>query len=220
MLNPADYPARPFDVLFHVGSLDPAAKKSQSYEGQGLSVSVHPEDWAAIARLGGSPTWALTKDGGALLDHHALSPEQSAAITAWGVTAGYVEPVTVWSVSWYDEELDSTVAMLCTTIEEARAEAEEICEVYETEDGDAVVPVPVAAHAATAAFPDATVTAGDLNPFEPLAALWVSAHRPDLDGVWFEDRYAPELLSCPRGVIAPDRVAGWAARVVAEPVLR
>ena len=213
MLNPTDYPTCAFDTLFHVGSLNPAEKKSMSYEGQGLSVSLHPDDWTAIARLGANPTWALTKAGAALLDHHAMTTAQSAAITAWGVSAGYLTPVTLWSVTWWDEEFDGAVSTLCRTIDEARDEAED----RETENGETVEPVLVPAHVATASFPDSTVLEGTVNPFEPLAALWVAAHRPDLDGVWFEDRYAPELLSCPRGVIAPDRVAAWTCTIVTGP---
>lgn len=212
MLNPLDFPALAFDRLWHVGSMNPADKNDWSYEGQGLSVSVHPEDWTAIARLGGSPTWELARAGGALLHFHALTSAQRDQIDAWGVEQGFVEPVTRWRVSWYDEDLDDTVSMLCETKHEALAEAE----FREDEDGAEPTPTRVQVLAATATFPDHTVQPGTTAIREPLAALWVSTHRPDLDGVWFEEEYDPLNLSCPRGVIAKDRLDRWTATKVAR----
>jgi hypothetical protein len=205
MQQPADFPSIAFDTLWHVGSMNPADKGTASYEGQGLSVSVHPEDWAAIARLGNNPTWVLTRPGGALLDAHALTDAQRDGIEAWGHQQGFVEPAQRWIVEFWDEDLDDTVTMTCLTREEADAEAEFR---ISADDSPATVRE-VTRFVATPAFPDPTVQPGASDIFEPLTALWVSAHRRDLDGVWFADRYDPATLSCPRGVLAVDRVAGW-----------
>ena len=49
--------------------------------------------------------------------------------------------------------------------------------------------------------------AGEPSPALMQAVATVWAQRAGLDGVWWEDTYAPERLSAPRGVIFPERVA-------------
>jgi hypothetical protein len=39
--------------------------------------------------------------------------------------------------------------------------------------------------------------------------LWIAAVRPDLDGVWWNDRLDPASLSAPRGVILPHAASRW-----------
>ena len=56
----AGFAFKSFAKLWHVGSMNPRIKRPGSYEGAGLSVSVHPEDWQQIAEIGGD-LWELTK---------------------------------------------------------------------------------------------------------------------------------------------------------------
>ncbi len=42
-----------FARVFHIGTLNSAAKGKESYEGAGLSVSVDPAAWSHITPLGG-----------------------------------------------------------------------------------------------------------------------------------------------------------------------
>ena len=186
------------EPLWHVGSMNPADKNDQSYEGAGLSVSVHPDDWEYIARLGDSPRWALERPRNGFLNYHDLTGPQRAAITSWGVTRGYIEPVIGHLVSWQDLETDRDTTMLCTTRDEADEEAEEREGTVEQVD----------TFATTGTFPDPTVRAGSLNEHDILTTIWAQ-ECTDLDGVWWEDRYDPEDLSCPRGVILPDRLDRW-----------
>lgn len=77
MLAGAPVPPRTFEALFHVGTLRPEDKgcDGPSWEGHGLSVSVHPAAWTRIARLGGRPTWKLVNDQARFVDVHALTDD-------------------------------------------------------------------------------------------------------------------------------------------------
>jgi hypothetical protein len=203
-MTAADLPIRSFAALWHVGTLSPADKHTWSYEGQGLSVSLHPEDWAFIARLGGNPTWRLTRPGNAFLDYHDLTADQRAEITAWGMSCGYVEQATVYRVTLTDEDGEESW-LTCAT----RAEAEDEADVRAFDSDPADLITETTALVATDTFPDPTVAAGDIDLDQVLAVVWAATVHLHLDGVWWEDTYAPERLSAPRGVVHAHRVADW-----------
>ena len=98
----APAPLAALGLVTHVGTFDPADKGrgGESYEGTGLSVSVHPEDWEAIARLGGCPWWEADLSDRRLLDGNAALANRESAWAAWGQGAGLVVPCTVFVVSW------------------------------------------------------------------------------------------------------------------------
>lgn len=185
--------------LYHVGTLEVAHKGGTSFEGRGLSVSMHPEDWIDIARLGGLPTWSFDRSGNSFLDLHSLSEQQRQAIAEWGLAQGYVQTQTAWQVSWYDSEMDDTVGTLLTSQQEAQDEAEDREDAHVSAQEVLV---------ATENFPDPTVRTGELDPFDVLVTVWAEQNT-DFDGVWWEDDYSPETLSCPRGVILPSRLDRW-----------
>lgn len=195
----ADLPVCRLDLAWHVGSMNPADKRTWSYEGQGLSVSLHPEEWTTIARLGGHPTWRLTRPGGTFLDYHALTGDQRAQITAWGLGRGYVTEQPAYFVPFTDEDGEDIGSMAFLDREEAEEEA----------DFRYATVTEARALVATDTFPDPTVRVGEINPDQILTVIWLAETHPEFDGVWWEDTYAPDMLSCPRGVIHPHRLAAW-----------
>lgn len=187
------------DETYHVGTLAPGHRKALSYEGEGLSVSVHPEDWSQIARLGGAPTWVLRRPDGQPLrfvSWHDLDEVTRDRVRDWGAERGWVEQRQVWMASYYDEEWDGRASFSCATEEAAHAEVEDY------EDHDAAVES-VLVWRPTTTFPDARISADD-EPSDVLLAAYLREQRPDLDGVWWEDDYDPDRLSCPRGVLVGD----------------
>lgn len=191
--------------LTHVGSLNAALKAKTSYEGQGLSVSVNPEEWQEITPLGGR-VWNLTKADGVFLDYHEMTADQEAAILAFGLERGYVVEQTGYTVTFFDDEWDQERSSVYLTRTEAELEADDL-EVDITEQTIVV---------ATDLFPDATVKAGDLWPEQILATVWVEQEGEGLDGVWWEDDLDVDRLSAPRGVIVPRRISEWIAGAVPE----
>ena len=203
-------PVLSFGALWHVGTLQATDKRGWSYEGQGLSVSVHPADWTRIAHLGGS-TWRFTRPGNGFLDYHALTDTQRATIATWGIESGYVEQRPVYTVTVTDEDGEEAGYLTFPTRAEAEDEAD-----FRGEFADPSEAIRrVTALVATESFPDPTVHAGDINPDQVLAVLWTAVFRPDLDGVWWDDDYHPAALSCPRGVIHLTRITEWT--VAADP---
>lgn len=201
-------PVVEFMHLTHVGNLDPVSKKERSYEGQGLSVSRHPNAWSRIARLGGD-IWVLNGAPPKLLSYHELSAEQVEDITAFGVDRGYIVMEDRVEGSWYDEESEDTMTSIFMTFEEAE---------YELEEQDGVTLTQVSTPIATEHFPDSTVKAGDSGVEQILATVWVNEVATELDGIWWEDRFDPYALSAPRGVIASRAIEGVISRLSPAPI--
>ena len=80
------FPVLQFDDHCHIGTMKPSDKgrfhNKTSLEGNGLSVSEDPDAWRAIAKLGGFPTWSLTRDGSLFVDAHALQESHWQELTA------------------------------------------------------------------------------------------------------------------------------------------
>lgn len=191
-------PVVSFETLWHVGSLNPHHKKAQSLEGEGLSISLHPDDWEHIAMLTDPTKWEFTKDKNTFLNYHALTTEQKSAITTWGMDNGYIAESIAYRVTWEDCETGMPTWAEYTNLTLAQEEADGL-------DGDLIT---VTVYAATTTFPDSTVHTGDINTHDILATAWVNQHTT-LDGVWWEDTYNPTHLSAPRGVILLRHLHTW-----------
>jgi len=83
--------------------------------------------------------------------------------------------------------------------------AEEEATEYETGTTVRNVTVAVSTHL----FPDLTVRPGSTDIEQILATLWVAGCALELHGVWWQDRYEPESLSAPRGVLTLARIPEW-----------
>ena len=195
-----DLPVVALTRAVHIGTLDPDDKglRGASYEGHGLSVSVDPDDWLRIAKLGGLPWWELRNAAGRFMDRHALTGAQRDQISAWAVDAGLARRRELWRVTYHDDELDGDVSVLFDSREAAEVELDDL------DDGEAQ---PVMALTATAALA-ARVGRADGDCFD-LAAVCFTEDITDVDGVWWADRRGP--FSAPRGVILPGRLHRWTA---------
>lgn len=206
-------PVRSFKTLWHVGAMDSTHKRQGSYEGAGLSVSLHPEDWTRIARLGGNPTWTLTKPGNVFLNFHRMNKTHRKMIRDWGIANGYAESIPTFRAWYYDDDYERQVYMTFTT----RVEAEEQLGDMQHEDDDTkrVEEVPgggmrgtpklqVRCHQNRSELLDDVV-------LDLLATIYAEDVMK-IDGVWWNDVHDPGNLSAPRGVIVPSAIASWTAR--------
>lgn len=197
----ASFPRASLATVTHVGSLRPSDKGRQgdSYEGDGLSFSKHPQAWVEIAHLGGQPWWEADMSHLRVLDGHASlkDPQLRAVVEDWAQAQGWATRVTAHKVTWLDTEINRRMSVWCATAEEARREAES-CE------GRARI---VKAWAPTQALLDRLGhkhTPPDVaNPHTDQAFLTVWAQEHGWDGMWWADRLRPKALSAPRGVIFP-----------------
>jgi hypothetical protein len=186
-------------AVAHIGTLNPADKGRDfafSHEGHGLSVSVDPEEWERIARLGGRQWHLLRKDSGRFLDYWALTRRQRLAITSWGIVRRYVVRKVVWAARLWDDELEETIVTYHETKQLAREE----------QDGAGEVRRAGTLEATQLLSRRLGMTVG-FDAFDHLLVCYVEDQHPQLDGVWWEDAHGP--LSAPRGVIRPARIPDW-----------
>lgn len=128
-----DTPVIAMNAVSHVGTFNPEHQKTESYEGfAGISVSRDPDAWREIARLGTEPEWQLELPDRSLrfVDAHHIDFEH---VAAHCVAAGYVTETTVWTVSYWDDEMDDTMTFTMPTLDEAENEASEYDDAAVTE---------------------------------------------------------------------------------------
>ncbi len=193
-------------AVTHVGTLDRDDKSSQyasSYKGLGLSVSNCPGEWTTIARLGGQPTWNITRvddKSFRFLDAHEVQPSD---IKNYCIDNGYVVEVTGWRVEWEDSETDETNWFTFLDRTEALEEADH----WETD------PIKITVLAATGLLGKRTgASPGEPADHEHMAVVFAE-DTTDLDGVWWSDRLGVARLSAPRGTLFERAQATMAARV-------
>lgn len=204
-----NWPFTVFDEVTHIGYLSAEEERAgMSFEAHLTSVSVHPDDWRSIARLGGVPEITLTREGSLFVDAHAIDEDQKEAILEWGLLQGFLEKRDLWKSWSFDEEGDPMYSLHSS--EEAAW--------YEVEDEDAEGPEPgsppvepfkshVLREAGQMALPRwGLPEAGYQACLILFSEQVIAATNPDVMGIWWEDDYDPDRLSCPRGGIFPDRL--------------
>lgn len=203
-------PIHTFERVCHIGTWpdapDPGRRPGHttSWEGIGLSVSVHPDAWRAIVKLGGYPyRWLERIDGrpGRFVDAHAAREPAH----VWARKRGWLVGHPGWAVSWEDDEIEDTLTIELLD----QAEAEE-------EAGD---------HAELRAITVWTAAGELLRRLDAyygrqtndqhgaldgeLLNRWVVVHQSDLDGIWWDNRLDEAALSAPGGLIVPERLGDW-----------
>lgn len=216
-------PLIPIPRVLHIGTLDPANvglnSGVTSQEGHCLSVSVCPEAWRQIARLGGYPLHQLQNEEGLFLDALAVMDDETlwADIKDWSRKEGLVADGERWKAWRWDGEDETWSYSLHETREEALEEIdfdpEDDEEEPEGPDGEpcvAAVIVPVG----TERLKDLTGFALGGFPEDFMVMAWAEHALPALlgqpvDGLWWDQDYDPDILSAPRGAIFPARVGAW-----------
>lgn len=178
--------------VYHVGTLDINQKKTQSYEGSGLSVSEHPQIWRGIARLEGETNILVSKRG-LFVDYYSITKEEKEEIRLWGVRNGYIEETDVYRYTYFDDELKRTCYMEFKTKSEALEEA----------DGDSKGIKKLKWYRATDKLLLETKQAiiETVEVEEQLVVLYIDQKGSNFTGVWWNDKMNPEGYSAPRGVI-------------------
>lgn len=216
------------DAVFHVGTLD--AKKvglnsgKGSQEGNCLSVSLCPNAWQAIARLGGYATHRLATPNGAFLDALAVAqePDLLEAIVDWGLSENLVESATRWRTWYFDDEREEWGYFLSSSQEAALDELRSNQDVDDAEDAEAPEGHQAIEDVSTLIGREALrETTGfslgkDEDATDALLVEWArrGPHGLSLDGVWWNETHDPDSLSAPRGAILPECVRDWTASPV------
>jgi len=186
--------------VFHVGSLDVSKKSRNSYEGAGLSVSLHPKDWQKIARLSGK-TFILSKPGARFVDFRAFMKKNSDIVRQWGVEQGYLINKPTYRYYFTYDETGKRCYFEFETKEEAQGEIGEDDYRIRVNKKGCVATELLCLHS----FRDSI----SLSEVLDLTGILFCEAALDYDGVWWNELYKPELLSCPRGVIFLSKINDW-----------
>ncbi len=197
------FPVLRLDTLYHIGTLNPLDlgrnAGRHSLEGHHLSVSLCPNAWRQIAKLGGYPLHRLQRTDSVFLDVLALTPDTLHTILSWACVQGLITAQTAWR-AYYDEDGSY---FWCDTEDEAREEAEDVAE------------YPI--WRATAALALQTGCQVDVCQEATPWAIMAWAMAQGLDGVWWREDYDLCNHSAPRGCVFSDQVPFWAASPCSPP---
>lgn len=205
--------------LFHVGMLGGAAghNTSGNQEGPHLSVSMHPDDWTMIAKLGGQNTYRITNKMRPykLMAFLEMEDEHKDLLLRYAVQEELLVPVTAFKVPVQrDEDSDDYDAfMMFDDREVAEYEAEELVENDPDYPGIEEVSSYVASDMLNAYWSarhneiDNLAHSGAVEA----AICYLVEMFSDFDGVWFWEDYNPYAYSCPRGLIFQSRLKGFIA---------
>ena len=186
-------------AVYHVGTFDPADREAVSYEGDGLSVSVDPDDWASIARLPGD-TWSLERPDGEPLrfvSWHDFDDDARDRVRAWAAEKGWITQREVQRLTYLDPDTEETTTAEFSSFEEACEEVDAMWLDDYRIDATTV-------WRATDDFGERIAFRDQVDPTDVLLGSYIRENRPDLDGVWWADDHDPENLSAPRGVLVHD----------------
>lgn len=185
--------------VYHVGALTtvrPPRERRYSLEGHAVSVSVDPAAWQRIARLGGRAQ-IIELNGHPLLDMLRLEEDTfkglRSAIDAFALESGLAVPGTVYRSEVISED-EEVGWCFHSTYEEALQEA--------YDDPDAVAEIQQLVPTERLAQLS-WVEKVDLSLVRDFIAMQYAEQILDLAGVWWDETYAPEHLSAPRGGIFP-----------------
>lgn len=204
--HPSALPTIRTDLLYHVGSLNPAHRvRPESLEADFLSASLCPESWEIVARIGGEETLILERPNSLYLDVFSLSDDQISEMRSHLVEKGLVEPQT-WYKAWsFDGEADDWRYMCFADRERAEREVED--EDPEGCPGSALVEevsgwgLTQSGQEALPRYPSSPIYVEDA-----ISLLYVRLYGREMGvvGVHWEEDDDVEVLSAPRYAILPD----------------
>lgn len=201
-----------FPYLAHIGRLDLSEKRPGSYEGSGVSVSVHPAAWGRIARIG-LDGFILKKADGTdteLVDAVGLTKQQREDVVSWSREEGLLEDREIWVASYFDEEFECRRSFECSSREEAKTELQDLPRKR--------ISGPKTAISATAKLlssegqPQGGIASSSLT-FDLALMQYVQANL-DADGIWWNERLDVDGYSAPRGVIVASKLESFLKKEV------
>jgi hypothetical protein len=178
-------------------------------------VSLCPEAWTRIVKLGGRPCHKLSMPGAAFLCVTSLAQAELDSIRSWAVEQGFLEPVEAWRGHYWDDEDEAWRWCDMPTREQAEAEVlsssgaddlDEILEEHGSPEGRELV-MRIGTWHLTAAGSARSPGMGNESATDAAIMLWVEdvarPAYPALVGLWWHEDYDPDRLSAPRGAILP-----------------
>lgn len=212
--------SKEIETLYHVGTMDIGNKSRFSLEGNGLSVSICPNEWMKIARMSSSTVWSLYKKNIQMLDYYSLTENDLKVATLWGVEQGYLKENIIFKVIKFDDEIDCDLESEHNTFKEACEEAcfdEEYTSYEEYQDfkeyeGSRVERT--VGYIPTERLKKISMVDVDISNSKEINLLIFLEMNTDLDGVYWDEVLDVYRYSAPRGVIFNSKVNTFSRKIV------
>lgn len=194
------------ECVYHLGDLnlsDLSARPLTSYslEGNGLSISLHPNEWQKIARLGGRNKYRLTKSNPNFYISNQNNIEQA---IEWCIENNFLIKAKKYRAFQTDEEGEEFYFEL-SSLKAAQFESDDVRPVigYKfSEKGKHY----------WQNFCSSKIDHSLAEDYAPV--FYAEAHG--FDGVWWNELLDPDALSAPRGVIFQNKLAEWQIELVTD----
>jgi hypothetical protein len=201
---------RNLSKVYHVGCIDidnPVVnrKAGDSQEGNGLSISLHPDAWTQIAQLGGNDTYVLTNPEPRFFD--GLDESMIKDASEWCLSEGYIKKATIFRLWAYDDEVGGKIYCDFTSRQKAK---EELMSDEEDEDNYIEKIEGYKFDKASKVY-FASGHKADVSLINNYIAIWY-AEAHGYDGVWWNEALDPDGYSAPRGVIFQGKLDRWEIR--------
>lgn len=191
-----ELPTKKISSVFHVGDMNISNKSDFSLEGSGLSVSLHPDAWVKIAKLGGRDIYVLTNNNGIFVDAYKINKKQKDSIISWGINNELVTKIELYKVLFGDGSY-----MEFDNLDDAEYESDGEYEIKKSKN-----------YGIKATDKLKNKTKQKRIDISSTFDLLLSVYVEDLtlyDGVWWSDKLDIYSLSAPRGVIFNSKIKDW-----------
>jgi hypothetical protein len=188
------------NTYYHVGLMNIANKSDISYEGSGLSISKHPEEWQKINPLTSGDLFELKKRTPIFFDYYKEKDSIKRSVIKWGIDNNFVEEITTYKVCWYNDEIEDELCMFFDNKNDAIDEA-----------GDYGVDIIIdKGYKATNKLKQMSLqkSIGIDNTFDILLTVYLD-NNTEYDGIWWEEELDVLKYSAPRGVIFNSKLKTW-----------
>jgi hypothetical protein len=194
-----------FTKIAHVGNMRRDHQRQGSYEGDCLSVSIHPVAWSQIARIGhdGFVLQRIDEQPVTFLHASKLTSDEKETVKNWAFENDLLSMREIYVASYFDVEDEARRSFECDSHRDALDELEGLpCP---------RIKGPFSRFTASPKLLEASNQ--KLNQTLPsdlafdLALIAYTRENLSVDGVWWNERLAPETLSAPRGALFNERIS-------------
>lgn len=209
-----DLPIRTFQELYHFGTMNIKDRKDSSYEGNTLSVSLHPTSWMQIMD---ESNFVFKMDGKIrLVDIYEFLLLYQNDIITWALTNNVIQPKDIYKVYYYDSETDEINYMSFNDKSDALKEVE-LEDYLETSNENDMKQILNEYSYALLTYSGYIFTEQGMKnirqkenivEMDTLALLFLESIKKDydIDGCWWNNNLNPDLLTAPSGGLFLDNI--------------
>ena len=94
-----------YQKLYHIGTLDISNKDINSTNGNGLSITINPNEWKELLHTNSNKLWSLYKDNINLIDYDSLTTEDFEISKRWALNHKYIKEDVKFEINIFNKKL-------------------------------------------------------------------------------------------------------------------